>query len=489
MNASDAAAPDAVVKRLENERAAADARYNDALTAVDRALPRLPEFPAPPPPFDELQITPLNQLWAIVGGEPPPAPGWRGRLTAFIWRVVAPMLQRQQAFNAALVDHVNRNVTLHRETVKALDSTIAVLREQLGAVVAFQQHLILYLQQITPYVDTRDREVAGRMIGLSAAIGEVGDELRKRWESMVAREQRYEARVRSLEQLRESVGLVQQATQAIRREVERLVADRAGEGRAEARRHRTGGADVTRADAAPANTIIVPELDSYRYVGFEDRFRGSPDDIRQRVAEYLPCFAGASDVLDIGCGRGEFLDLLRERHVRARGLDINHEMVEVCRARGLAADEGDALSYLRSLPDESLGGLFAAQVVEHLPPEYLTGLIDTAFLKLRPGSRIVLETINPACWAAFFESYIRDISHVRPLHPDTLTYLLVAAGFQRVEVRYRAPFPEHAKLQTVAAAQGAGSGPAMVETFNENMSKLNALMFTYFDYAAIGERL
>ena len=93
-------------------------------------------------------------------------------------------------------------------------------------------------------------------------------------------------------------------------------------------------------------------------------------------------------------------------------------------------------------PDQSLGGLFAAQVVEHLEPRYLTQLLDLAFDKLRPGAPIVLETINPACWFAFFESYIRDITHVRPLHPDTLKYLLVASGFQTVDIRYRAPYPE-----------------------------------------------
>ena len=108
-----------------------------------------------------------------------------------------------------------------------------------------------------------------------------------------------------------------------------------------------------------------------------------------------------------------------------------------------------ALSYLASLPDESIGGLFAAQVVEHLEPDYLIRFLDAAYHKLRPGSKIVLETINPACWFAFFSSYIRDVTHVRPLHPDTLQYFLRASGFQNVDVRYSAPYPEEDKLQTV----------------------------------------
>ena len=150
--------------------------------------------------------------------------------------------------------------------------------------------------------------------------------------------------------------------------------------------------------------------------------------------DYLPYFQGASDVLDVGCGRGEFLELLQQAGVPARGLDINHEMVEVCRARGLEVHEGDALTYLSTLPDESLGGLIAAQVVEHLEPIYLMRMLEIAFLKLRPGSRIVLETINPSCWFAFFESYIRDLTHKKAIHPETLRSLLTANGFQPVDL-------------------------------------------------------
>ena len=97
-----------------------------------------------------------------------------------------------------------------------------------------------------------------------------------------------------------------------------------------------------------------PSTEAFKYVGFEDRFRGSEDEIRSRLTEYVPYFAGASDVLDVGCGRGEFLDLLKKAGISGRGLDLNPEMVEVCRARGLDATAGDAVSYLIGLPDESL---------------------------------------------------------------------------------------------------------------------------------------
>ena len=123
--------------------------------------------------------------------------------------------------------------------------------------------------------------------------------------------------------------------------------------------------------------------------------------------------------------------------------------------------------------------------IEHLEPRYLTSLLDAAFDKLRPGAPIVLETINPACWFAFFESYIRDITHVRAIHPDTLKYLLIATGFQQVDIRYRAPYPEHEKLQPVLPDASLGDS---VETLNANVEKINRLLFTWLDYAAIARR-
>jgi O-antigen chain-terminating methyltransferase len=192
-------------------------------------------------------------------------------------------------------------------------------------------------------------------------------------------------------------------------------------------------------------------------------------------------------VLDVGCGRGEFLDLLKAHGVSGRGLDLNHEMVEVCRARGLDVTESDAVSYLENAADGSIGGLFAAQVVEHLDPAYLLRFLDLAFHKLRPGAPLVLETLNPACWTAFFDSFIRDITHVWPLHPETLRYLVLASGFSSARIEFRSPVAPEDKLQRVAPDPAAAAAD-LAETFNANVEKLNARMFTFLDYAIVGAR-
>ena len=478
--------------RLKREREDADRLYNDALTALDGAIQQLRELPHPPPPPDEFQVTPLNKRWELLPLKPAEGRGWLKRLQVHIWAMVAPLFERQQAFNSALVDHVNRNVATQRETARAIASTLSVFREELERLIHFQTMLILYAQQITPYVDTKDREVAGLMHGLAAGLSGLSDELQKRWESMVARERRYEAQVNDV---RSTLSVMQRATQALKRALE----ERRGTEEGSAQRQGSSSTVRLQTDSRlPTPDSRVRSLDSYKYVGFEDRFRGSQQEIRERLTAYVSAFQGSSDVLDIGCGRGEFLDLLRQQGISARGVDINDEMAAICRQRGLDATGGDALTHLLAQPDASLGGLFAAQVVEHLEPDYLMRLLDAAYHKLRPGSRIILETINPACWYAFFASYIRDLTHVRPLHPDTLQYLMVASGFQRVEIRYSAPVSDETRLQPIdvspsrsAAGEDRSADPLseMTGVFNENVRKLNSLLFTYLDYAAMGERL
>ena len=485
-------------------------------------------MPHPPPRFDENRITPINEQWPILGQNGAVAipglneGGWKGRLAGFVWRMVGPIFERQQSFNAQLVDHINRNVTHHRELHASISSTIQCLSDQVDALRKFELLLIWYFQKLTVFINANDLESATlgrritedareivdildhRTVGLGGAVSGVSDELLKRWESMLARERRFEGKVSALtaahDEVRGTLAVVHQTGLTLKRELERLRAASAAPTAARAGRRDPPAAAHgrrpcrCRRPAAPAaapggaGSRMATSIDSYKYVGFEDRFRGSQELIRARQIEYLPYFQGASDVLDIGCGRGEFLELLREKGISGRGLDVNHEMVEVCLSRGLDATEGDALSYLQQQPDGSLGGLIALQVVEHLDPGYLMEMLDVAYHKLRPGSHVILETINVASWYAFFSSYIRDLTHVRPIHPDTLSYLLSASGFQRVSVRYSAPFPEDGKLQPFPTVGGATPGPE-ADVFNANVDKLNALLFTNLDYAAIGVRL
>jgi O-antigen chain-terminating methyltransferase len=173
--------------------------------------------------------------------------------------------------------------------------------------------------------------------------------------------------------------------------------------------------------------------------------------------------------------------------VAARGVDVNLAMVELCQARGLAVEAGDAVEYLARQSDESIGGLVAIQVVEHFEPGYLAQFLDTAYHKMRPGAPLILETINPACWMAFFETYIRDLTHQRPLHPETLRYLVQASGFQSVDVQFRQPVGEGDKLERVGSAARTELA-GLADAINAHADKLNARLFSWMDYAVVARR-
>jgi O-antigen chain-terminating methyltransferase len=478
---------EAVLRRLKEERDRADLRYNETLTALDQTIRPPVALPRPVAGGDDHQVAALNDAWNILPAAPQ-ASGLRGRLAGFIWRIVAPYLQRQLTFNSLLVDHVNRNAAGRRDAQRAAEATVAALDDQLAALAGFQARLMLYLQQITAFVDTKDRESASSAQVLNSALNSslswVAEDVAKRLESLAAREHRYEARVTALsavhEELRSMIGVAQLGLVSLKREVERLE----GSPRAAP----DPGSRIPDPGSSAVRDAFGLSLDAYKYVGFEDQFRGSRDEIRARLESYLPLFAGKADVLDVGCGRGEFLDLLAARGIAARGIDLNHEMAENCRARGLDVAEADAVGYLSALPDGTLGGIFSAQVVEHLQPGYLLRFLELAFHKLRPGGRLVIETLNPACWVAFFDSYIRDITHVWPLHPETLRYLVVASGFTKAAIEFRSPVPPDDRLQPIVVPADADDTVAeIVEAFNANQEKLNRRIFTYQDYAIVGE--
>jgi len=466
--------------RLKQRSDKASAAYTHAILELEKGIQQFDGVPSPPPPYDEHQLPALNERWDILSQ--PDFTGWRRGIGWLVQKTVGGLFDRQRAFNSAVVDHLNRNVAGQQGLRESATDIVG----ELAKIIHVQSKLILFAQALSPFIDTRDREVSGLMrrinedvavvnAGLAGTVTGVADELRKRWETTLARERRLEGQ---MDDLRATSAVAHQVAQTLKREIGRVAA---------------APDSSTASESTSSSSTSSDPVDSYKYVGFEDLFRGSQDDIRTRLESYLPYFEGAADVLDVGCGRGEFLELLRDHGIGARGIDINHEMVEQCRARGLTVDEADLRSHLTALPDGSLGGLFAAQVVEHLEPAYLLEVLDVAYHRLRPGSTVILETINVASWSAFFQSYIRDITHVRPLHPDTLRYLVTASGFQRVEVVYRSPSPAQDRLEALTGfvpdPEKPGGLNDLVVAFNENVEKLNRLMFSDQDYAVIGRRM
>lgn len=430
-----------LLARLERERIEADRRYNDALTAVNLAIQRVPTLPVAPPLYDPSHLERLNGLWRIGAAAPTAvAAGWRGRLRDAVWRLIGPSLEQQQEFNAALVEHLNRNAASMHAVPEVTADVIAVLQQALTGLYRFQSLLVQCLMTITAFVDTRDRQLGA-------------------------------------EEVIEQVRSIEQRLVVLGRDLDRL---------------RQAGAVAPPGSVGmePSVETLAPQAASLAYVGFEDRFRGSVEEIRARVEDYVPILSSGSDVVDIGCGRGELLEALKQHGIRARGVDANHAMVELCRARHLEVEESDAVAFLQRQAPGSLGGLVAIQVVEHFTPAQLGAFLQAAHECLRPGAPLVLETINPACWSAFFETYIRDLTHQRPLHPETLKYVVQSSGFVQVDIQFRQPVRETDRLSRVQIppTDAPSAWHDAVSALNDHADKLNARLFSSFDYVVLARR-
>jgi O-antigen chain-terminating methyltransferase len=191
--------------------------------------------------------------------------------------------------------------------------------------------------------------------------------------------------------------------------------------------------------------------DAY-YVAFEEEFRGAQEEIRATQEGYLSdvraaCAGGESDaVLDLGCGRGEWLALLQEQGLTARGIDTNGIMVRQCRERGLHAEQGDALRLLSGLADGALGAVTAFHLIEHLPFNVLHELIVQCHRALRPGGVLILETPNPENLLVGSHTFYHDPTHRNPMTPTATRFLVRYCGFEDPEIRRLHPYPEAAKV-------------------------------------------
>jgi SAM-dependent methyltransferase len=188
-------------------------------------------------------------------------------------------------------------------------------------------------------------------------------------------------------------------------------------------------------------------LDSF-YLSFEDRFRGERSEIKDRMAFYLPFIrnakAGAEDrpVLDLGCGRGEWLELLKEEKLSGRGVDLNAAMVSECAAHGLNIERRDVLEYLRSLEAGSQGAITGFHIVEHLPFEILMNLFSEAHRVLKPGGVAIFESPNCKNIMVGACHFYVDPTHRNPLFPETVEFMLGSHGFENIQIEYLTPVEE-----------------------------------------------
>ncbi len=375
-------------------------------------------------------------------------------------RLFLPQLARQQQFNAHVVRHMNE-----------LQKTIEELRRNAEGLSRLEERFAERSEAIDRRFSEKDAEKDAAFSAISARFNEAA---------------------KVYDEIEGQIGELMALRSMLRTALERApAASEAGR--------------ITKKTVTPKTPEIEPTswsqltewMEDEDYRSFQDRFRGNPEVIAERMREHVVRFDGVEGrVADLGCGRGEFLDLLAEADIDAIGVEINATGAEECRRRGHDAVVSDLLEWLSEQKDASLGGVFMAQVIEHLAPTDWQRFVELAAAKLEAGGRLVVETINPGSLYALARAYVVDPTHIRPVHPELLSFLARRSGLCAVDVQFQAPVPDEERPAGLAFFQGDTSVEMSEElaAIKEAMSRLDQICCAPQEYTlqatrpALGER-
>ena len=384
--------------------------------------------------------------------------------------------------------HVREQVVFNRKMIDCLDAAIEALNDSNRAFTELAGRLAT-VQQRTGEITTAHEQ-------LDQEIGDVRShwsEWRHGWEHKLAQNEvqflrsvadlqgAFQQRVTLMDtgyremircQHSEFTAALERNAKQVRDDLERMRLDYDRMIHSELRLIRQRSAPAQLADAPmPQNGTLAGATARFDYARFAERFRGSEEYVKATQQFYLPYFTGRKNVLDIGCGRGEFLEMLAARGVPARGIDLSAESAALCKQKGLDAEAADLFPYLANLAEGSLDGVFCSQVVEHLPPDQVPGMIKLAASRLAPGGVIALETPNPECLAIFSTHFYLDPTHTRPIPHPLLVFYLEEFGVGKIIVQKLSP-----------AVDSMPSLASLPSDFRE-------AFFGGLDYAVIGTRL
>lgn len=233
---------------------------------------------------------------------------------------------------------------------------------------------------------------------------------------------------------------------------------------------------------------LVKAQEEHVYVELERRFRGTEEEIGDRIARFLPQLAGRGEVLDLGCGRGEALALLKQHGIPARGVDLSASMIAECKKKGLDAEEGELLDVLGRAPEGKLGAIVSFHVIEHLPAEVLDRLVRLAWRALKPDGVLLVETPNPLSIVVAARNFWLDPTHRRPVHPESLKLSFELAGFDPVERIDLRPFPDEERLPELDPQRVSPDARQLAFEINALRDRIDDLLFGCQDYAMLGTK-
>jgi 2-polyprenyl-3-methyl-5-hydroxy-6-metoxy-1,4-benzoquinol methylase len=400
--------------------------------------------------------------------------------------LVNSIVQAWKRFVARVLDwHVREQVEFNRKSIACIDAAIEALNDLNRALVSLGARITAQEKFGSEFTDMRshwsdwrqewEAKLAHNEIQFLRSVADLQAGFQHRNDLMDAN---YRDLVRSQHKdfegaLERFAGDIQKRLWAdlerIRLDYERLIYSELKTIRQRAQITAPVGGTRSLTVAAPNEVVAAPM--SFDYGRFAERFRGTEEYVKAGQQVYLPLFTSATDVLDIGCGRGEFLEMMRGAGISARGIDLSEESIATCRHKGLDAEAADLFLFLENLPEASLGGIFCSQVVEHLPAPRLPEMIRLCASRLRRNGVIAIETPNPECLAIFASHFYLDPTHERPVPHPLLAFYFEEFGIGNIEVRKLSP-----------AAESMPTLKSLPEDFRE-------AFFGGLDYAITGRKL
>jgi O-antigen chain-terminating methyltransferase len=366
----------------------------------------------------------------------------------------------------------------------------------------FNSYLVRFLNQLANHVDTRDDQVADKLMDVEKKFDELFNEIINK--VLVIRNMEMVERIdilfskldqeiinidvnqrniwKDLEKVQETQAKIYESLNKLNQDI---LLQRKGLTELNSQLNRPDYLMTIKSELEKPESLSPGE-----YFKFEESFRGNSREISKKQSRYLPYFRNCKRVLDIGCGKGDFLQLLKNNGIGAFGVDSNQEMVSYCRGKRLEVIKEDAFHYLHSIKDASLDGIFACQFIEHLQPDKFEHFIQIGHRKLEPNSFMIVETINPACSYAFLNTFILDLTHTRAIHPLALKFLFQLAGFKEVETIFISAIPSEMKLKEISIPEQLDTKyKRWLSIFNRNVDRVNKLFLSHQEYAVIGKKL
>jgi SAM-dependent methyltransferase len=373
--------------------------------------------------------------------------GFLGRLLISVKRLFRPLVkvpqndlwERQRVFNLILLEHIRKQEEIAADLQASNHSRIAYLEGlAFEGITDLMHHNDAVFARVDQKLDRYRREVYDLLGGLGGALARIEQEA--------------------------VTGAPQEAMT---------------------------GAPQEAATSAPREATVeklVRVREEHSYIALERGYRGTPEEIAERISVYLPFLEGKGKVLDLGCGRGEALALLGEHGISAFGVDSSTRMIELCRERGLDARQGDLLEALAAVPPGSLGGVVSFHVIEHLPPAVVDRLVRLASAALAPGGVLILETPNPLSLVVAARNFWLDPTHLRPVHPETLRLTCELAGFDPVERIDLRPFLPEERLPEIDLADLPPEQRLLADRINRMRDRLDELIFGFQDYGMVATK-